>query len=78
MMVFNIGSATISICEDTAKCAVDNIQHDDVVLVAEFCDKNNYVVDVVCGDAAQELIYYTLGTELTQQELKKYIQKEFC
>jgi len=78
MMVFNIGCATISVCEDTAKCAVDNIQHNDVIKVAEFCDKNNYVVDVVYGDAAEELIYYTLGTELTQQELEKYIQKELC
>ena len=77
MMVFDISYATISVCEDTAKCAVDNIQHDDVLLVAEFCDKNNYVVDVVCGDAAQELIYYTLGTELTQHNLKQYIQTEF-
>ncbi len=76
-MVLDIGCETISGCEDTAKCAVDNIQHDDVLLVAEFCDKNNYVVDVVCGDAAQELIYYTLGTELTQHNLKQYIQTEF-
>ncbi len=77
MMVFDIGCANVSVCEDTAKCAVDNIQHDDVLLVAEFCDKNNYVVDVVYGDAAQELIYYTLGTELTQHNLKQYIQTEF-
>lgn len=77
MMTFDIGSATISVCEDTAKCAVDNIQPDDVVLVADFCGKNNYIVDVVCGPAAEDLIYYTAGTILTQQALREHIESNY-
>jgi|SaaInlV_125m_DNA_1040241.scaffolds.fasta_scaffold64502_1 hypothetical protein len=81
MIVFNIGRATISVCEDTARCAVDNIQHDDVTLVANFCDKNNYVVDVIHGDitAAENLKYYTAGDILTCNDfLKKHIESQYC
>tara|TARA_B110000503_G_scaffold131431_1_gene206059 strand:+ start:2144 stop:2380 length:237 start_codon:yes stop_codon:yes gene_type:complete len=62
-MITSIGNATVSICEDTAKCGVNNITWVDVEKVVEFIDNNNYVVDIIYGEkpAAEQLSYYTAG-----------------
>lgn len=63
MMIISIGNATINICEDTAKCGVSNIVLADIDEVVAFIDKNNYVVDIICGapKATNRLSYFTAG-----------------
>lgn len=69
MMVTVIGNATVSICEDTAKCGVSNIVLADIDEVVAFIDKNNYVVDIICGapKATTRLSYFTAGKIVDKQ-----------